>query len=58
MAVWYRFTCQDCGHSGLTRDREKYAQGSCACPRCGSTRFEVLETDAAPLPDEEELGRR
>jgi len=54
MALWYRYVCQECGYSGLTRDREKYVHGTTPCLRCGSLRFEVQETDAAPLPDEDE----
>lgn len=56
MATWYYYTCMDCGYSGLTQDRDRYRRGNYACPRCGSTRFEVEERDAAPLPEEEDLG--
>jgi|GEM_PF-2220848 Zn finger protein HypA/HybF involved in hydrogenase expression len=55
MTIWYRYICQDCGYSGLTRQRERYLQARTVCPRCGSFRFEVQETDAAPLPDEDAL---
>lgn len=55
MTTWYRFYCQDCGFSGLTRSQNEYKDGRRVCPQCGSLRFEVELHDAAPLPEEEDL---
>ena len=51
MTTWYEFVCLDCGHGGLTPQREQVA-----CPRCGSLHVEVQERGLAPLADEEEAG--
>lgn len=51
MTTWYEFICLDCGHSGLTQQRQQ-----AVCPRCGSLHLEIQEQGLAPLPDEEETG--
>ncbi|MBN1484851.1 MAG: hypothetical protein JXA37_09025 [Chloroflexia bacterium] len=51
MTAWYRYSCEVCGHSGLTQDWAGYQQGKYVCPKCGGLKFEVEAIDAAPLPE-------